>query len=152
MSDIQAPVYFLYDRQADKLTLLGASCPWLKSAQMARQDFTRIKTRDGTSMPVYVTRPKGKGPFPAVVMVHGGPYARGVGWGFDPAGQFLASRGYVVIEPEFRGSLGYGSKLFKAGWKQWGLAMQDDVTDATHWAIAQGGSPLPAPATAAMRP
>jgi len=137
-SDIQAPVYFLYDRHTNKLTLLGASRPWLKSAEMASQDFSRVKTRDGLSMPVYVTRPKGKGPFPAVVMVHGGPYARGVAWGFDPVGQFLASRGYVVIEPEFRGSLGYGSKLFKAGWKQWGLAMQDDVTDATKWAIEQG--------------
>jgi dipeptidyl aminopeptidase/acylaminoacyl peptidase len=137
-SDIQSPVYFLFDRQISKLTLLGASRPWFKSTEMATQDFTRITTRDGLSMPVYVTKPKGKGPFPTVVMVHGGPYLRGVQWGFDPVAQFLASRGYMVVEPEFRGSLGYGSKLFKAGWKQWGLSMQDDVTDATQWAIAQG--------------
>ncbi|QNA88178.1 S9 family peptidase [Massilia sp. Dwa41.01b] len=138
-SDIQAPVHFLFDNQTGKLQLLGASRPWLDSAAMAgTQDFQRVKTRDGFDIPVYVTKPKGKGPFPTVVMVHGGPYVRGVEWGFNPANQFLASRGYLVVEPEFRGSTGYGSKLFKAGWKQWGLAMQDDITDATRWAIAQG--------------
>lgn len=138
-SDIQAPVYFLFERATGKLSLLGASRPWLDSAAMAgTQDFQRVKTRDGMSVPVYVTKPRGKGPFPTVVMVHGGPYVRGVEWGFNPVNQFLASRGYMVIEPEFRGSTGYGSKLFKAGWKQWGLAMQDDITDATKWAIDQG--------------
>jgi len=138
-SDIQPPVYFLFDREKGKLQLLGASRPWLDSAAMpGTQDFLRIKARDGLDIPVYVTKPRGKGPFPTVVMVHGGPFVRGVGWGFNPANQFLASRGYLVIEPEFRGSTGYGSKLFRAGWKQWGLAMQDDVTDATRWAIAQG--------------
>jgi acetyl esterase/lipase len=138
-SDIQSPVFFLFDRETAKLALLGASRPWLASSAMAGvQDLHRIKTRDGIEIPVYVTRPKGQGPWPAVVMVHGGPFVRGGEWAFDPATQFLASRGYLVIEPEFRGSTGYGSKLFKAGWKQWGLAMQDDVTDATRWAIAQG--------------
>lgn len=138
-SDIQSPVHFLFDREKGKLSLLGASRPWLDSSAMAgTQDFQRVKTRDGMSIPVYVTKPKGKGPFPTVVLVHGGPYVRGVEWGFNPVNQFLASRGYVVVEPEFRGSTGYGSKLFKAGWKQWGLAMQDDITDATKWAIDQG--------------
>jgi dipeptidyl aminopeptidase/acylaminoacyl peptidase len=138
-SDIQAPVYFLFDRETSKLTLLGASRPWLNStAMVGTQDFTRVKVRDGMEIPVYVTKPKGKGPWPTVVMVHGGPYVRGVEWGFNPLNQFLASRGYMVVEPEIRGSTGYGSKLFKAGWKQWGLAMQDDVTDVTKWAIAQG--------------
>ncbi|PWF42501.1 alpha/beta hydrolase family protein [Massilia glaciei] len=138
-SDIQAPVFFLFDTQTGKLTLVGQSYPWLQSTDMAgTQDFQRIKARDGTSIPVYITKPKGKGPFPTVVLVHGGPFVRGNEWGFNRANQFLASRGYVVIEPEFRGSKGYGSKLFRAGWKQWGLGMQDDVTDATKWAIAQG--------------
>jgi dipeptidyl aminopeptidase/acylaminoacyl peptidase len=73
-----------------------------------------------------------------VVMVHGGPYVRGGHWEWNRETQFLASRGYAVLEPDFRGSTGYGTKLFRAGWKQWGLAMQDDVTDATKWAIAQG--------------
>ncbi|HEY0488695.1 MAG TPA: alpha/beta fold hydrolase [Telluria sp.] len=137
-SDIQAPVHFLFDSETKKLQLLGASRPWLDSGAMATQDFHRVKARDGFEVPVYVTKPRGKGPFPTVVLVHGGPFVRGVEWGFNPANQFLASRGYLVVEPEFRGSTGYGSKLFKAGWKQWGLAMQDDITDATRWAIDQG--------------
>jgi len=76
--------------------------------------------------------------YPMVVLVHGGPWVRGasVMWAADP--QFLATRGYVVVEPEFRSSVGYGDALFRAGFKQWGLAMQDDVADAARWAIAQG--------------
>jgi dipeptidyl aminopeptidase/acylaminoacyl peptidase len=100
------------------------------------QDFLRIKARDGLELPTYITKPKGKGPWPTVVMVHGGPQVRGHQWGFNRTNQFLASRGYAVIETEFRLSKGYGTKLFKAGWKQWGLTMQDDVTDVTRWAIA----------------
>lgn len=137
-SDRQSPVYFLMDRATAKLKLLGASRPWLDSRLLAEQDFQRIKARDGMEIPVYVTKPKGKGPWPTVVLVHGGPYVRGHAWGFNPDGQFLASRGYLVVETEFRGSTGYGDRLFKAGWKQWGLTMQDDVTDATRWAIQQG--------------
>ena len=137
-SDRQSPVYFLYERATRKLQLIASSRPWLDSAKMAEQDFVRIKARDGLEIPVLVTRPQGKGPWPAVVLVHGGPYVRGEEWGFSSDTQFLASRGYLVIQPEFRGSTGYGDTLFKAGWRQWGLGMQDDVTDATRWAIAQG--------------
>jgi len=137
-SDRQSPVYFLYERATRKLQLIASSRPWLDSAKMAEQDFVRVKTRDGLEIPVLVTRPQGKGPWPTVVLVHGGPNVRGEEWGFAPDTQFLASRGYLVIQPEFRGSLGYGETLFRAGWRQWGLAMQDDVTDATKWAIAQG--------------
>jgi dipeptidyl aminopeptidase/acylaminoacyl peptidase len=71
------------------------------------------------------------------VLVHGGPWVRDGQWTWSSMGQFLASRGYVVIEPEFRGSTGYGEAHFKAGWKQWGQAMQDDVADALLWAQAQ---------------
>jgi dipeptidyl aminopeptidase/acylaminoacyl peptidase len=73
-----------------------------------------------------------------VVLVHGGPWTRGGSWIWADDPQFLATRGYVVIEPEFRGSIGYGEALFRAGFKQWGLAMQDDLADAARWAIAQG--------------
>ncbi len=138
-SDIQSPVYFLYDRESKALKLLGATRPWLDSRALAgRMDFVRIKARDGLEIPSYVTKPGGKGPWPTVVLVHGGPNVRGVQWGFNPLVQFLASRGYLVVEPEFRGSEGYGDKLNRAGWKRWGLEMQDDVTDVTRWAIAQG--------------
>jgi dipeptidyl aminopeptidase/acylaminoacyl peptidase len=137
-SDRQSPVYFLYERATRKLQLIASSRPWLDSAKMAEQDFVRIKARDGLEFPVLVTRPQGKGPWPTVVLVHGGPNVRGEEWGFSPDTQFLAARGYLVIQPEFRGSQGYGDALFRAGWRQWGLTMQDDVTDATRWAIAQG--------------
>jgi dipeptidyl aminopeptidase/acylaminoacyl peptidase len=107
--------------------------------QMATMDFQRIKARDGRDLPVWITRADdAKGPRPAVVLVHGGPWVRGNDWRWHDWGQFLATRGYVVIEPEFRGSTGYGDEHFRAGLKQWGQAMQDDVADALRWAQQQG--------------
>ena len=107
--------------------------------QMAGMDFQTIKARDGRDLPVWITRAgDAKGPRPAVVMVHGGPWIRGNNWRWHDWGQFLASRGYVVIEPEFRGSTGYGEEHYRAGFRQWGQAMQDDVTDALRWAQKQG--------------
>jgi dipeptidyl aminopeptidase/acylaminoacyl peptidase len=73
-----------------------------------------------------------------VVLVHGGPYVRGGSWGWSAETQFLASRGYAVLEPEYRGSTGFGDAHFRAGWKQWGLGMQNDIADGAKWAIAQG--------------
>ena len=70
--------------------------------------------------------------------MHGGPWARGATWGWHAEAQFLASRGYVVIEPEYRGSLGYGRAHYAAGWKQWGRAMQDDLVDAVRWTVERG--------------
>jgi dipeptidyl aminopeptidase/acylaminoacyl peptidase len=140
-SDRQAPVYFLFDSDKpgkEALRLVGASRPTLDASLMAEQDLVYVTTRDGKRMPVYVTKPRGKGPWPTVVLVHGGPFLRGHSWGWRDEPQFLASRGYLVVEPEFRGSTGYGDVWFRAGLKQWGLAMQDDVTDATRWAISQG--------------
>jgi len=111
----------------------------VKPADMATMAFERIKARDGRDLPVWVTRSvDAKGPLPAVVLVHGGPWLRGNVWGWNSWGQFLASRGYVVIEPEFRGSTGFGYAHYRAGFKQWGQAMQDDVADALKWAQAQG--------------
>lgn len=139
-SDRQPPLYYLYNRDTKALTLIAASRPWIMAQAMGLRDVYRVAARDGLSIPVLVTQPPGKagGARPAVVLVHGGPWERGTHWEWEPAAQFLASRGYVVIEPEFRGSTGYGYKLFHAGWKQWGLAMQDDVADATKWAVRQG--------------
>ena len=135
-SDRLSPTYFLMDRSTLKLQLIGATRPWLDSALTAEVDFVRIKSRDGMDIPTYITKPKGNGPFPTVLLIHGGPYVRGATWGFNPETQFLASRGYLVIEPEFRGSLGYGDTWFRAGWKQWGLKMQDDMTDTAKRAIS----------------
>lgn len=137
-SDRQSPVYSLYDRETRQFEPIGQARPKLDARRMAARDFVRIKARDGQMMPLHVTRPPGQGPWPTVILVHGGPQVRGGSWHWDGDSQFLASRGYLVVEPEFRGSAGYGAKLFRAGWKQWGLAMQDDVADATRWAIDQG--------------
>ncbi len=108
---------------------------------MARVDFERIAARDGRQLPVWLTMPIGVTPgkpAPAVVMVHGGPWVRGGHWRWQAMEQFLASRGWLVISPDFRGSTGYGAAHFRAGWKQWGQAMQDDVADALLWARKQG--------------
>jgi dienelactone hydrolase len=139
-SDRQPPVYYLYNRDAKSLTPIATSRPWIKAQAMGAREMQRFAARDGLSIPVLVTHPPGKTsePRPAVVLVHGGPWVRGTHWEWEAEAQFLASRGYVVIEPEFRGSRGYGYKLYRAGWKQWGLAMQDDVADATNWAVQQG--------------
>jgi dipeptidyl aminopeptidase/acylaminoacyl peptidase len=139
-SDRQPSVYLLFDRETGKLSRLGSSRPAIDPARMATQDLATFTARDGKSIPVWLTVPRnGAGKkLPMVVLVHGGPYVRGRQWGWDSESQFLASRGYLVLEPEFRGSAGYGQAHFRAGWKQWGLAMQDDIADATRWAIAQG--------------
>jgi len=138
-SDRQPSTYRLLDTKAGTLEPVADSRPWIKRQTMAARDMVRIEARDGLSVPVHVTRPNGqKTPLPMVVLVHGGPWVRGGEWGWEPESQFLASRGYVVIEPEFRGSTGFGFKHFRSSWKQWGLAMQDDVADAALWAVKQG--------------
>ncbi|HEY9064057.1 MAG TPA: prolyl oligopeptidase family serine peptidase [Burkholderiaceae bacterium] len=138
-SDRLPPVYRIFRMSKGAIEPLLAARPWIKPQEMAGMDMVRVPARDGLSIPVYVTRPNGqKGPAPMVVLVHGGPFLRGVEWEWRDEAQFLASRGYVVIEPEFRGSMGYGYKHYRAGWKQWGLAMQDDIADAALWAVKQG--------------
>ena len=140
-SDQQPGEYFLYDREKLTLERIATAMPWIDEATQAKRSFHRVTTRDGLSMPVYVTHPVGSNattPLPAIVLVHGGPWVRGSNLDWEAEAQFLASRGYRVLQPEFRGSSGYGRKLSRAGWKQWGLAMQDDLVDAVQWAAKQG--------------
>ena len=142
-SDRDAGNYVLWKPKEDKWLLLGEVRPDLPPARMAPREFHRTKARDGQDLPLWVTRPlpqhaPGAKPAPAVVVVHGGPFLRGYEWEWEAESQFLASRGYVVVQPEFRGSRGYGSDHFRAGWKQWGQKMQDDVTDALQFAVKQG--------------
>jgi dipeptidyl aminopeptidase/acylaminoacyl peptidase len=140
-SDVQPSVYTLYNLRTGKLNKVGEAHPGIDSRRMATQEMLRYKARDGLEVPALLTVPPGtpKGArLPLVVLVHGGPYVRGSAWGWDAESQFLASRGYAVLEPAFRGSTGFGAKHFMAGWKQWGLKMQDDIADGTRWAIAQG--------------
>ena len=139
-SDRQPTTYVLFERASGKLLGLGAAHPDIVPQQMGLRDFYRYQARDGRKIPAYVTMPPGKasGPLPTVVLVHGGPAVRGGYWSWNGEAQFLASRGYVVIQPEFRGSDGYGYDHFRAGLKQWGMAMQDDLADAALWAVKQG--------------
>lgn len=140
VSDQRPLAYYLYKSADKSLQRLSAAPAELRAAAMGQRDYHRITARDGLELPVLVTQPAGgvKGRKPTVLLVHGGPYVRGTHWRWDADAQFLASRGYLVLEPEFRGSTGYGWRLFRAGWKQWGLAMQDDIADTLAWATKQG--------------
>jgi dipeptidyl aminopeptidase/acylaminoacyl peptidase len=139
-SDRQPSVFLLYNRDTGKLSRVGESRPAIAAARMGPQALVQATARDGKPIPTWITLPnKSSGKqLPMVVLVHGGPYVRGNDWRWNADSQFLASRGYVVLEPEFRGSTGYGAAHFHGGWKQWGLKMQDDIADATRWAIKEG--------------
>ncbi len=137
------PSYYLL-KNDQELIKLGDSRPEINPADLEPTKLVYYKARDGLEIPALLTLPKGfrpgtSTPVPAVIMPHGGPWARdNADW--DPAGwtQFLASRGYAVLQPQYRGSQGWGDKLWKAGDEQWGLKMQDDKDDGAQWLVAQG--------------
>ncbi|WP_342117956.1 S9 family peptidase [Pseudoduganella sp. OTU4001] len=139
-SDTQPTIYLIYNRSSKTLEKVGETRPAIKPAAMGSQEQVFYAARDGLQVPAMLTLPRNSKDkkLPMVVMVHGGPYVRGSEWGWEPEAQFLASRGYAVLAPEFRGSTGFGSKHFRAGWKQWGLKMQDDIADAVKWAVDKG--------------
>jgi dipeptidyl aminopeptidase/acylaminoacyl peptidase len=138
-SDRQPKVVLVYNTATKAFTEVGKTFPAIHAAQMGRQETVTYKARDGRMIPALLTRPAGdpQGKAPMVMLVHGGPWVRGNAWGWNPQTQFLASRGYAVLEPNFRGSTGFGNAHFKAGFKQWGRAMQDDLADGATWAISQ---------------
>ncbi|MFM8229624.1 MAG: alpha/beta hydrolase family protein, partial [Chthoniobacterales bacterium] len=113
--------------------------PWLAEKDLAPMKPVRIAARDGLELPAYLTLPPGKEAknLPAVLVVHGGPWARDA-WGFDSEAQFLANRGYAVLQVNFRGSTGYGRAFWEKSFKQWGKTMQDDLTDSAKWLVDQG--------------
>jgi dipeptidyl aminopeptidase/acylaminoacyl peptidase len=140
-SDMQPAVFFIYNRATNKLNTLGESHRKIDANRSGRQQMVRYAARDGLPIPALLTLPPGAtrhDRLPMVVLVHGGPWVRGANYGWSADNQFLASRGYAVLEPDFRGSTGYGLQHMQAGIKQWGLAMQDDIADGTRWAIAEG--------------
>ncbi|NVD99802.1 S9 family peptidase [Massilia sp. BJB1822] len=139
-SDRQPTRSYVYHLPSKRLRLVGSSHSRIKPEQMAYQQVLRYPARDGMSIPALLTLPPNAAgrKLPLIVMVHAGPHQRGGEWGWSPETQFLASRGYAVLEPEFRGSSGFGQRHLRAGLKQWGLAMQDDLADGARWAIAQG--------------
>ncbi|MEO5935503.1 MAG: alpha/beta fold hydrolase, partial [Duganella sp.] len=139
-SDQQPPRFLIYNTETKRMSEVGNVAPDIKPAAMGTRELVHYAARDGLDIPAWLTLPPGGAHknLPMVVLVHGGPFVRGGSWSWNAEAQFLASRGYAVLEPEFRGSTGYGEKHFRAGWKQWGLKMQDDIADGTRWAIAQG--------------
>ncbi len=138
-SDRAMTTYYLYDVNTDELTFIHQVTPWLDENEMAEVKPVTYTARDGMTIHGYLTIPKGKEAknLPVIVNVHGGPWARD-SWGFNPEIQFLANRGYAVFQMNFRGSTGYGRAFWEASFKQWGQAMQDDVTDGVQWLISQG--------------
>lgn len=134
----QPPQWYLYDEDLNRLTLMVDAYPKLVPTELVAPMPVRLKARDGTVLHGYVTRPAhAQQPGPLIVLPHGGPASRDV-LDFDYWTQFLVSRGWTVLQVNFRGSSGYGEKFVQAGFKRWGLEMQDDLTDAARYAIGQG--------------
>src|SRR5690606_6519796 len=131
--------FYLYDLTNKELTHLADVSPWLDENKLVEMKPIQYKSRDGLKINGYLTLPKGSGGknLPLVVHPHGGPWARDV-WGFNPTVQFLANRGYAVLQMNFRGSTGYGKKFWTASFKKWGLEMQDDITDGVNYLIGEG--------------
>lgn len=138
-SDTEPSERYLFDRQSKKLTLQYRSREKLPRASLAPMKPVRYKSSDGLEIPAYLTLPKGVASknLPAIIVPHGGPWGRD-SWGYDAFAQFLANRGYVVLQPNFRASTGYGKKFLDAGNKEWGQKMQDDVTWGAKYLIAEG--------------
>ena len=138
-SDTEPGVRYLFDRRLKKLTLQYKSRERIPRQHMAAMKAVRYPSSDGLEIPAFLTLPKGVAAkkLPAILLPHGGPWARD-GWGFNNLAQFLANRGYAVLQPNFRGSTGYGKKFLNAGNKQWGDKMQDDITWGVKYLVAQG--------------
>lgn len=139
-SDVEPGRYHLLDTVSGEIKLLARRRPWLKSSQLSPMRPVTFQARDGLQLHGWLTTPgAGQRPWPLVVMPHGGPYGVYDRWGYDPEVQLLAAHGYAVLQVNFRGSGGRGRQFVERGYRQWGKAMQDDLTDATRWAIAEAG-------------
>ena len=141
-SDRTYGTYYTYNVKEDKLTKVADAAPWIKEEEMVAMTPITYTSRDGLTIEGYLTLPKGytmetAKKLPVVVNPHGGPWARDT-WGYNPEVQFLAARGYAVLQMNFRGSTGYGRKFTELGYKQWGQTMQNDITDGVEWLINQG--------------
>lgn len=132
--------YYLFDRSAKQATYVLSRNSWLKPEMLNPTQTIALTARDGTALHGFLTVPKGSSGknLPLVVHPHGGPFGVNDEWGYDPEVQLLADHGYAVLQLNFRGSSNYGRAFEHSGYKQWGGTMQDDLTDATRWAVAQG--------------
>ncbi len=137
--DLGPTRFFTWDRKSKKAELLFSKQPKLEGLPLATMKPVLITARDGLVLPSYLTLPVGKAPksLPLVLLVHGGPWGRD-SWGQNPMAQWLANRGYAVLQVNFRASEGFGKRFLNAGNRQWGLAMHDDLLDAVGWAVKEG--------------
>ncbi|MDI1253913.1 prolyl oligopeptidase family serine peptidase [Thermomonas sp.] len=135
-SDRDVGSYYVYDRKTKKAQNIITAKPWLKADAMAPTRPIEFTNRDGQKLFGFYTA-KGTGPKPMIVMAHGGPYYVHDTWGFDNQVQFLASRGYSVLQVNYRGSDGRGEAFARSGFKGWGTILQNDITDGVRWAIEQ---------------
>jgi dipeptidyl aminopeptidase/acylaminoacyl peptidase len=138
-SEIQPPMYYLFDRNRHDLVRVLEQRPSIRAAALSPTQRVNYQARDGMQIPAYLTLPKGYPPrnLPLIVDVHGGPWARDlIDW--DPEVQVLANRGFAVLQVNFRGSTGFGYRHLQAGYREWGRKIQDDITDGVHWVIEQG--------------
>jgi dipeptidyl aminopeptidase/acylaminoacyl peptidase len=141
-SDKSSGTYYIYNQKSGNLEKIAETTPWLDPNEMASMIPIRYKSRDGLTINGYLTLPRGytmdnARNMAVIVNPHGGPWYRDQ-WGFNPEIQFLANRGYAVLQMNFRGSTGYGKEFWQASFKQWGKAMQNDITDGVNWLIDEG--------------
>ncbi|MGB6455446.1 MAG: S9 family peptidase [Streptosporangiaceae bacterium] len=138
-NDVGSVSYYTYDTASGTASFLFEARPELSRYELAAMEPFSFAARDGLTIHGYLTFPPGvdRSGLPTVLLVHGGPWARDT-WGFDPHAQWLANRGYLCIQVNFRGSTGYGKAFLNAGDREWGARMQDDLSDAVAYAIRQG--------------
>ncbi|VTR44382.1 Prolyl tripeptidyl peptidase precursor [Sphingobacterium thalpophilum] len=138
-TDVNPGGIYFYDFRTKKLTKLADNNPDLKDKELSPNEFVTYKARDGQQITGYLTYPvhSNRKNLPMVVLPHDGPNGREV-WGFDNEAQFLANRGYLVFQMNYRGSTGFGKKFWTAGFKEWGGKIQDDITDGVKWLIKEG--------------
>lgn len=137
-SDVDPGRWWVLDTRSTRMWEVGRTRQRIDPARMRPMETIRYAARDGLTIHAYVTRPArpGAGPAPMVVVIHGGPQVRDR-WQWDAEAQLLAGQGYVVFQPQFRGSAGFGRRFEEAGYAQWGRAMQDDITDGVGHLVAQ---------------
>lgn len=133
-SDRNPGAWYVVNRDDNSLQLVAEAMPWIKPQQLAPMMPVEFKSRHGETLQAFVTR-QGSGPQPMIVLPHGGPHGLYDRWGFDPDAQFFATRGYTVIQVNYRGSGGQGKKFEESGYREWGGKMQDDLADAVKFAI-----------------
>lgn len=138
-TDRSLGAYYFYDKKADSLSRLHDVSPWISEDEMCEMKPIQFQSRDGLTIHGYLTLPRGVEAknLPVVINPHGGPWYRD-SWGYNPEIQFLANRGYAVLQMNFRGSTGYGKKFWEASFKKWGREMQNDISDGVKWLVDQG--------------